>query len=47
VKPLAANERVAEQLADASKIVSKPPEEVDDSIHATLIAGKVSGGNLA
>ena len=40
-------QEVTEQLADASKTVPKVPEEVEDGIHAALIAEEASDGNLA
>ena len=38
-------QEIAGHLADASKTVPKVPEEVEDGIHAALIAGIASGGN--
>jgi hypothetical protein len=40
-------QEVAEKLADACQQVPEVPQEVDDGIHADLIAQKVSDGNLA
>jgi hypothetical protein len=36
---------LTEQLADASHRVPEVPEEVDDGIHAALIADEASDGN--
>jgi hypothetical protein len=38
---------VAKHLADASRRVPEVPEEVDDGIHAALIAEEASDGNLS
>ena len=37
---------IAEQRAEASRRVPEVLQEVDDGIHADLIARKVSDGNL-
>jgi len=39
-------QEVAEQLGDASKTVPRVPKEVEDGIHAALIAEESSDGNL-
>jgi len=38
---------IPKQFADASQRVPEVPEEVDDGIHAALIAEEASDGNLA
>ena len=39
-------QEVSEQFTEAPEALPKVPEEVEDGIHAALIVGKASDGNL-